>query len=42
MIYGVYEDPNSNLKDLEPFSFTESLDIIKDEESGYSFWGNSG
>ena len=42
MIFGVYDNPRSGVKDLEPFSFTESLDIIKSEEDGYSFWGNSG
>ena len=42
MIYGVYEDPSSSLHSKEPFEFTESLDIIRREEDGYSLWGNSG
>ena len=42
MIYGVYADPASSLLNKEPFEFTESLDIIRREEDGYSLWGNSG
>ena len=42
MIYGVYPDPNSPLREKEPFKFTESLDIIRSEEDGFSLWGNSG
>ena len=42
MIYGVYPDPNSPLLEKEPFKFTESLDIIRSEEDGFSLWGNSG
>ena len=42
MIYGVYPDPNSPLREKEPFKFTDSLDIIRSEQDGFSLWGSSG